>query len=191
MTIPWALTFPDLFEQTDVASTTWGLLSTVWHVGFPLFVIAYALLKGDEPATRRLGRSLSFAVVAGAAGVVIVDVLMFLVTAANETMPSTLPVFERSYIYWNSLLLLAFIALSLLWARRHSVLDLWLMVVMCGFLIEVCLIFLVGRRYVVGWYAARVYLLISSTLVLAILLSETALLYRRLARSVIRRNTFP
>jgi len=185
MTIPWALTFPDLFEQTDMASTAWGLLSTLWHVGFPLFLIAYALLKDDEPATRRLRRSLSFAVLSGAAGVVIVDALVLLVTAAaNESMPSTLPLFERSYIYWNSLLLLAFLALALLWARRHSVLDLWLMVVMCGFLIELCLIFLVGRRYVVGWYAARVYFLISSTLVLAILLSETALLYRRLARSV-------
>jgi signal transduction histidine kinase len=168
-----------------MASTTWGLLSTLWHVGFPLFVIAYTLLKDAGPATRPLHRSLSFAVVSSAAGIVIVDVLVSLVTAAaNESMPSTLAVFERSFIYWNSLLLLAFLALALLWARRQSVLDLWLMVVMCGFLIELCLIFLVGRRYVVGWYAARVYFLISSTLVLAILLSETALLYRRLARSV-------
>jgi signal transduction histidine kinase len=58
------------------------------------------------------------------------------------------------------------------------------MVVLCGLLIELCLIFLVGRRYVIGWYAARVYFLISATLVLAVLLSETALLYARLARSV-------
>src|SRR5260370_33122055 len=58
------------------------------------------------------------------------------------------------------------------------------MVVMCGLLIELCLITLVGLRYVVGWYAARVYFLVSSMLVLAVLLSETALLYARLARSV-------
>jgi Membrane-associated sensor, integral membrane domain len=159
-----------------MASTTWGLLSTVWHLGFPLFVIAYTLLKDDEPPTRWLRRSLSFAVLSSATGVMIVDVLVSLVTTANELMPSTLAVFERSYIYWNGLLLLAFLALALLWARRRSVLDLWLMVVMCGLLIELCLIFLVGRRYVVGWYAARVYFLVSSTLVLAILLSETALL---------------
>ena len=55
---------------------------------------------------------------------------------------------------------------------------------MCGLLIELCLIILVGRRYVVGWYAARLYFLVSSTLVLAVLLSETTLLYARLARSV-------
>jgi signal transduction histidine kinase len=81
-------------------------------------------------------------------------------------------------------LLFAFFALALLWSRRRSVLDLWLMVAMCGLLIELCLIFLVGRRYVIGWYAARIYFLISATFVLAILLSETALLYARLARSV-------
>ncbi len=65
--------------------------------------------------------------------------------------------FERSQSYWNGLLLLlTFSALALLWSKRRSVLDLWLMVVMCGLVIELCLIFLVGRRYVVGWYAARV-----------------------------------
>src|SRR3989442_7775122 len=93
--------------------------------------------------------------------------------------------FERSQSYWNGLLLLlTFSALALLWSKRRSVLDLWLMVVMCGLVIELCLIFLVGRRYVIGWYAARVYFLISATLVLMILLSETAFLYARLARSV-------
>jgi len=185
MTIPWALTFPDLFEQTEIASTTWGLLSTLWHLGFALFVIAYTLLKDNESPTQWLRRSLPFAVLSSAAGVVIVDALVWLVTITNASMPTTFALFERSYTYWNGLLLLAFLALALLWARRRSVLDLWLMVVMCGLLIELCLIFLVGRRYVVGWYASRVFFLISSTLVLAILLSETAFLYARLARSVL------
>src|SRR5260370_24857629 len=76
-------------------------------------------------------------------------------------MPRDVPLsmlFERSQSYWNGLLLLlTFSPLALLWSRRRSVLDLWLMVVMCGLLIELCLITLVGLRYVVGWYAARVY----------------------------------
>ncbi len=135
MTIPWALTFPDLFEQTEIASTTWGLLSTLWHLGFALFVIAYALLKDNEPSTRLLRRSLPFAVLSSAAGVVIVDALVWLVTPTNASMPTTLALFERSYSYWNGLL-------------------------------------------------GRVYFLISSALVLMILLSETAFLYARLARSV-------
>jgi signal transduction histidine kinase len=184
MTIPWALTFPDLFEQTEIASTTWGLLSTLWHLGFPLFVIAYALLEDHDPPMQWLRRSLPFAVLASAAGVAMVDALVWLVTITNDSTPTTLPAFERSYLFWDSLLFLAFLPLALLWSRRRSVLDLWLMVVMCGLLIELCLIFLVGRRYVVGWYAARLYFLVSATLVLMILLSETAFLYARLARSV-------
>lgn len=109
-------------------------------------------------------------------------------TTTSESMPRDEPLsmlFERSQNFWNGLLLLlTLFALALLWSRRRSVLDLCLMVVMCGLVIELCLIFLVGRRYVVGWYAARVYFLISSALVLMILLSETAFLYARLARSV-------
>src|SRR5262249_50635750 len=188
MTIPWALTFPDLFEQTDMASTTWGLLSTLWHLGFVLFVLAYTFLKEDQSPIGWTRSPLPFAVLASAGGVVIADALVWLVPTTDPTIPTTLALFERSYSYWNALLFLAFLALALLWTRRRSVLDLWLMVVMCGLLIELCLIFLVGRRYVVGWYAARVCFLISSTLVLAILLSETALLYRRLARAVVAQS---
>jgi signal transduction histidine kinase len=125
---------------------------------------------------------------AGVAGVLLtVDLVAWLATAVSDSTPGDLPfsILDRSQLYWNALfLLLALFALALLWSKRRSVLDLWLMGVMCGLVIELCLITLVGRRYVVGWYAARVYFLISSTLVLAVLLSETALLYARLARSV-------
>jgi signal transduction histidine kinase len=186
MAIPWALTFPG---EIDVTSTTWGLLSRIWHLGFPLFVIGYTLLKDDDAATQSPPRSSFFAVLLSVAGVVLaIDLVAWLATTTSEPSPIALPVsmlFDRSQAYWNGLLLLfALFALALLWSRRRSVLDLWLMVVMYGLVIELCLIILVGRRYVVGWYAARIYFLISATFVLAVLLSETALLYARLARSV-------
>ncbi len=188
ITIPWALTFPDLFGESDMAGTTWGVLTRIWRLVFPLSVIGYTLLKDDDARTA-WPRALScFAVLLSAAGVLVaVDLVAWLATTTRDSTPSGLPfsILDRSQIYWNALfLLLALFALALLWSRRRSVLDLWLMVVMCGLVIELCLITLVGRRYVVGWYAARVYFLVSSTLVLAVLLSETALLYARLARSV-------
>ena len=188
ITIPWALTFPDLFGESDMAGTTWGVLTRIWRLVFPLSVIGYTLLKDDDARTA-WPRALScFAVLLSAAGVLVaVDLVAWLATTTRDSTPSGLPfsILDRSQIYWNGLfLLLALFALALLWSRRRSVLDLWLMVVMCGLVIELCLITLVGRRYVVGWYAARVYFLVSSTLVLAVLLSETALLYARLARSV-------
>jgi signal transduction histidine kinase len=192
MTVPWALTFPDLFGETDMTSTTWGLLSRLWHLGFTLSFIGYALLKDDDATERWPRRSVSFLVLLGAAGaLVVLDNIAWLATT-SPLMPSALPVsmlFERSQSYWNgALLLFTLVALVLLWSRRRSVLDLWLIVAMCGLLIELCLIALVGRRYVVGWYAGRAYFLVSSTLVLAILLSETALLYARLARSVVAQS---
>jgi signal transduction histidine kinase len=188
ITIPWALTFPDLFGESDMAGTTWGVLTRIWRLVFPLSVIGYTLFKDDDARTA-WPRALSyFAVLLSAAGVLVaVDLVAWLATTTRDSTPSGLPfsILDRSQIYWNALFsLLALFALALLWSRRRSVLDLWLMVVMCGLVIELCLITLVGRRYVVGWYAARVYFLVSSTLVLAVLLSETALLYARLARSV-------
>jgi len=188
ITIPWALTFPDLFGTTDMAGTTWGLLSRIWRLVFPLSVIGYTLLKDDEAKTT-WPRALSyFAVLLSAAALLVAaDLVTWLATSTSEPTPSRSPfsMLDRAQADWNALLfLLALFALALLWSRRRSVLDLWLMVVMCGLLIELCLITLVGRRYVVGWYAARVYFLVSSTFVLAVLLSETALLYARLARSV-------
>src|SRR3977135_4115853 len=58
MLIPWLLTFPSVFTPggllgAGLQSTTW--IYILWHAGFPMFVIAYALLKDDAPA-RRAGR---------------------------------------------------------------------------------------------------------------------------------------
>jgi signal transduction histidine kinase len=187
ITIPWALTFPDLFGATDMAGTTWGVLTRIWRLVFPLSVISYTLLKDDEATAWPRALSYFAILLSAAALLVAADLVTWLATSTSELTPSELlfSVIDRAQADWNALLLLlALFALALLWSRRRSVLDLWLMVVMCGLLIELCLIILVGRRYVVGWYAARVYFLVSSTLVLAVLLSETALLYARLARSV-------
>jgi signal transduction histidine kinase len=185
--IPWALTFPDLFGATDMAGTTWGVLTRIWRLVFPLSVIGYTLLKDDEATAWPRPLSYFAVLLSAAALLVAADLVRWLATSTRELTPSGLlfSVIDRAQADWNALLLLlAVFALALLWSRRRSVLDLWLMVVMCGLLIELCLIILVGRRYVIGWYAARVYFLVSSTLVLAVLLSETALLYARLARSV-------
>src|SRR6202047_3619705 len=53
--IPWMLTFPGLLAPmgllgAGLQSTTW--LYILWHAGFPMFVIAYALLKDANPAKR-------------------------------------------------------------------------------------------------------------------------------------------
>ncbi len=53
--IPWMLTFPGVFTPggllgAGLQTTTW--LYILWHAGFAMFVIAYALLKDADPAKR-------------------------------------------------------------------------------------------------------------------------------------------
>jgi len=59
ITIPWALTFPDLFGAADTAGTTWGVITRIWRLVFPLSVIGYTLLKDDE-AKKAWPRPLSY-----------------------------------------------------------------------------------------------------------------------------------
>ena len=75
-------------------------------------------------------------------------------------------------------------ALLALWLRRpHTVLDLWLMVVMCAWLCDIALsAVLNGGRFDLGFYAGRVYGLLAATFVLLVLLVETGVLYAQLAR---------
>jgi signal transduction histidine kinase len=81
------------------------------------------------------------------------------------------------------------IALALLWLRRRSVLDLWLMVMCCTWLLELTMTaVLLTTRYSLGWYASRIYTLTASIVVLLVLLSETTALYANLARSVMRQR---
>jgi signal transduction histidine kinase len=72
-------------------------------------------------------------------------------------------------------------ALGVLWFRRRSMLDLWLMVVMCLYTIEIPLSYYpTPMRFSIGWYAVRVFGFLSSTLVLIVLLYEIKELYGRL-----------
>ena len=60
-------------------------------------------------------------------------------------------------------------------------LDLWLMVVMCLYTIEIPLSYYpTPMRFSIGWYAVRVFGFLSSTLVLIVLLYEIKKLYARL-----------
>jgi len=76
------------------------------------------------------------------------------------------------------------LALALLWRRRRSVLDLWLIVGMFAFLFEaVRFAFDTYGRFSLGFYAVRIYSLTTAVTVLLVLLSETTALYMRLART--------
>jgi signal transduction histidine kinase len=193
MLIPWMLTFPGVFTpggllDAGLQSTAW--LYVIWHAGFPAFVVAYALLKRSDPDKRlRHGsvRGAIFATVALTAALVCAATV--LVTAGHHLLPQqTLDTvhFTRVWFYAAGFIsLLSIVALAVLWVRRRTVLDLCLIVVMCAFVIEICMIsFPVAARFTVGWYAGRIFGALSGSLVLLMLLYEITTLYARMLRAV-------
>jgi signal transduction histidine kinase len=194
---PYGLTFPGAFAPegllgAGLQSPPW--LYFLWHVGFPLSVTAYALLKNADPSKQRWKGTLTTAILLSAAVVVAaVCAATLLVTAGHALLPRLLrdtvssagPLYQSSAA--RTVLVNAVVALMVLWIRRGSVLDLWLMVVLCDYVIEISLFMtpVVVNRYSFGWYAGRFFGLISGTLVLFVLLYEITTLYARLVNAVL------
>jgi len=191
--VPYLLTFPGLFAITGVIdgplSTAWFFI--LWRTGFPTFVIGYALLK-DGDAGRTYGRGPVRATVgtslALAASLVVAAILLH--RLASHTVPTTL--FEEvssstlyPYYVGGPTLVMSFVAVIVLWFRRRSLLDLWLIVVMSLFVIEVPLSFWPNpARFSISWYAFRGIDIFASSVVLVVLLYEINTLYVRLLLAV-------
>ena len=158
--------------------------------GLPAFVLAYAVLKDAGPVVGTM-RGPVHTVILGSIAAVVAGVcgLTWFSVADGALLPNLMADNSRVSDVWRyvpaSASVLCLAALTLLWSRRRSVLDLWLMVVLCVWLIETFLLgYLSAGRFSVGWWAGRVYGLMSASAVLLVLLSETTALYARLAHSV-------
>lgn len=191
MAVFHALSFPGLFSPTGLLGSgpqTAAWLYFFWHLGFPVGIIAYALLEEKPAAGEAPGGNAAIA--AAAATVFAAAGALFLFSTAGH---DALPVIMRGHddlpakyaVAWGTWLV-TFAALPALWRRRpHSVLDLWLMVVICAWLFDVALaaVFNAGR-FSVGWYGGRVYGFAAASFVLAVLLLQSGTLYVRLARAL-------
>lgn len=189
MTVVHTLTFPGLFAPGGLLgagpqSTAW--LYMFWHGGFPLFIIAYAALKdhGGPPAPFA-GRPPVVLLPAFAGVLAAVLGLTLLVTAGQDLLPAIMAgnrYTPAMIVVVSTVWLLGVAALAMLWLRKpHSVLDLWLMVVMCAWLIDVALSAVLNQgRFDLGFYAGRVYGLLAASFVLLVLLVESGMLYRQL-----------
>jgi len=161
----------------------------LWHTAFLAAVLLYGLSKDrgfipDRGSTRmRIAGTI-------ACVLVMVGCLSWVVTGGVEYLPK---------FYANNVTLqtplgnqvnltlcsLAIAALATLFARRRTVLDLWLMVILLAWIPN----FLVAAvassvRFSVGWYAARGFALVASCMLLSVLLTEMTFLYSRLANAL-------
>ncbi|MEO8751412.1 MAG: ATP-binding protein [Casimicrobiaceae bacterium] len=172
-----------------------GWLYVLWHCGFPLFVIGYALSKGGSPGKRRAQGTPRAAIALSVALTVGLVALAALVCIAGDALlpPIMLDPGRFSpqwpYLVGAPIALASIAALITLWIRQRSMLDLWLMVVMFLYLVEVPLSYYPApSRFSAGWYAVRVFGFLSSSLVLIVLLYEIETLYARLLGAVLGRR---
>jgi signal transduction histidine kinase len=186
-----ALAFPGAFSRGGLFGS--GLQSAVWlywfwHAGLPLAILGYALAKNTGRAiSARLTRLAIGSSVA--ATIALVIAMFWFVTQHHDLLPVTfvdvrpLSLFRR-IIGGVVILAAGGTALWLLWVRRRTLLDEWLMVALWALLIEVALAsVLSGDRYAVSWYAGRFYQLVTATVVMVVLLVEMTTLYADVARS--------
>jgi signal transduction histidine kinase len=184
-----ALSLPGVFSPTGLLGagpqSTWLVMFR--HAGFPLLVVAYALVKGRRG--RLFGWSPGVEVLAGIAGVALaVSALTLLATAGANALPAimegdryTAAMIAVVSTVWG----LGVVALLVLWrVRPHTVLDLWLMVVMCAWVFDIALSAVLNAgRFDLGFYAGRIYGLLAAGLVLVVMLLENGTLYAKLVQA--------
>jgi PAS domain S-box-containing protein len=193
-----ALTFPGLFAPSGLlgaGSQTTVWLFMIWHGGFPLFVLGYALSKGKDGGTNIRGSAAAGILWSILAVIIAMAVFAWIVTAQHDMLPTLLSGGHYTPVMIgvvSTVLCLCFATLALMWLRRpYSVLDVWLIVVLCAWLFDIALSAMLNvARFDLGFYAGRVYGLCAASFVLAVLLFDNVALQAQMARMlrVVRRE---
>ena len=193
-----ALTFPGLFAPSGLLgagpqTTVWIFM--IWHAGFPLFVLGYALTKGKAGGPR-IRSSVIGAILASLIAVAgTMALIAWIVTAGHDILPALLRNGHYTPVVIGmvaAVLFLCIADLAVLWFRRpHSVLDVWLMVVLCAWLFDMGLSAMFNAtRFDLGFYAGRIYGLCAASFVLAVLLVDNVALQAKMSRllQIVRRK---
>jgi signal transduction histidine kinase len=183
------LAFPGAYSPTGVIgdglnSAAWVFV--LWHTSFPLAVIFHVLIKdaAGRPSIRATIVSTLVSVLAAATG------LTWLATRGAKYLPSLyLSAVEQAPLGAHINLFLwamNIAAIALLFIRKRTILDLWLIVVLFAwwpnFLVAVIHNIV---RFSAGWYIARLIALAASSTLLVVLLLESMALYARLASALV------
>ena len=195
--VPYVLAFPGVLSPDGVIGglQTTAHLYLLWHCGFPLFVIGYALTK-DEGARQRMEHGKVGAAILRSVAWTAVGAATATALSLRDDAPLPRIMLDRArfvadwpFVVGAPIAVLCTLALVVLWRRRRSILDLFLMVVLCAYLIEIPPhYFPFPARFSTGWYAVRVTSLLSSSIVLIVLLYEITALYGELLRAVVRQR---
>jgi signal transduction histidine kinase len=162
-----------------------------WHVTFPAAVLVYALTKDKGVAGSSREPRTGVAIVTTVAGVLaFIAALTWLAIAGGDYLPRLyVGGVTQQTLFANNINLFMWCwgmtVVIVIFARRRTILDLWLAVTLFAWMPNFLIAAVVTTvRFSLGWYSARIFGLIASCTVLAVLLTETTLLYGRLANAV-------
>ncbi|MBR0777225.1 MASE4 domain-containing protein [Bradyrhizobium diazoefficiens] len=184
------LSFPGSYAPDglfgDVYNTP-AWLAVLWFGTFPLSVLAYVLLK-DRGKLSRGSTTASIGITLTCA-VGIIATFSWFVTNKSDLLPNFFlaSIAQPTSVGYHAnaaLALLTSFVLLVLYLRRRTILDLWLMVTLLAWIPGFLSVFLAGGRFTLGWYSTRGFALIASCLLLSVLLTEMILLYSRLASAL-------
>src|SRR6516164_7438437 len=184
--VPHILTFPGAFAPSGLlgaglSTTAW--IFVFWHLGLSVSVIGYAYLIDEKRTLASSAIYWSITFVIGLACV------LTWVAVHDDALPA-LFVDQIGFTPWANRITgieftIGVVALVVLWLRRKSVLDQWLIVSLCAFVAELAVTaFVITSRFTLGFYVQRAFSLAASTLVLSALLAEAMVIYARLANAI-------
>lgn len=190
------LAFPGAYAPQGLlgdGTNTAAWFFVYWHVTYPLGILIYALLKDARVRDRSPGLAVAVAAVSVFA---VVAVLVWIATSHVASLPLfyinsvTLQTNLGNQVNVALLFWYAFVFVVLL-ARRRTILDVWLIVILAAWMPNFLIAALASVvRFSLGWYAARGFALVASFILLCVLLTEMTVLYSRLANafSLLRRE---
>jgi signal transduction histidine kinase/CheY-like chemotaxis protein len=192
--LPHIMAFPGVFAPAGLLHgnpQTVAWLYVFWQGLFPLFVLAYSSTAKIE---RRLAIHWSRPGAAIAAAVGLVLGLVGCAVWLSLHPVGLLPVIAAGGNYSRLLTsgvapLLLFITASamvvLLRNWRRTVLDVWLMAVLCSWFCNIAVSSLISNiRYDIGWYAGRVFALAAGAFLLIVLMLDLGRLYDQLENAL-------
>lgn len=193
-TAAYALIFPGLFPFAaglGPGPQTTSAMYMFWHGVFPLFVIAYVQVQ-SRPVPAHAVRPAMFATGVGVA--MLVGGFTVFATAGHDHVPVFLDgnlTTETGRTALLGIWLLSLLAGWVLWRRRpHTVLDVWLMVVVCVWLFDIALAAILNSgRYDLGWYVGRIYGMVAASCLLITLLLENAKQFAHLVKMSVELGT--
>jgi PAS domain S-box-containing protein len=184
--------FPDAYVAgvligDELNSSVW--LVVWWQTLFPAAVFVYALARHvDEPRSqfRRPAWDIGIAI----SSVLIATAALTWIASAGFLPRLYISQTEKAPAALIALICIVFLnatAFALMFIRRRTILDQWLIVTLLAWWPNFAVVALdTVTRFTFGWYLSRLYALLAGSSLVAVLLIETLHSYKRAARANVR-----